>query len=355
LFLGAGASTPFDYPTTEQFKSRLQQALGDDSANNRLLKDILSRERIKDIEDVLSSLDQVCELESLPLALSFLTDIWHTEIRAKELALVPNKDLIPYAKAIREIVRDAVFTYYQPKPESDSDIRTLYNRVLEALFRFTANQTNQKTWETKGKAVVVTTNYDPVIERFCGPFGLKLRDGFEGNPTTERGNWNPTWSFSDFSHDAVYLLKLHGSLNWRKQRVTNEIVRVPVSERVPRQSGEYLDNALLYPGSKGVPTEEPFKTLFATFEKLLKDAYTCVVLGYRFRDDNINAHLLRFLQDDRKALFVLSPHSEGNVRENLRAPSELMGKRILTKPDEFSLTSTGLVKFLENARSRSET
>lgn len=104
-----------------------------------------------------------------------------------------------------------------------------------------------------------------------------------------------------------------------------------------------------------MPAEEPFKTLFATFEKLLKDAYTCVVLGYRFRDDIINMHLLRFLQDDRKALFVLSPHSEGNVRENLRAPSELMGKRILTKPDEFSLTSTGLAKFLENARSRSET
>jgi len=350
LFLGAGASTPFDYPTTAQFKSRLSKELSDDIRDNRLLKEVLTRNEMNDIEDVLTAFDELASLESLPSALNFLSTIWPTSTQTKEGNLVPNKHLVPVVKALREIARNAVFEYYQPKPELDEQIQKLYGLVLERLFRFRIDIPNKKV---SGTAVIVTTNYDPVIERFCPMF---LRDGFEGDPSKEKGKWNPEWSFgyTPFSDNRLHLLKLHGSLNWRKQRVTGEIARVPLSERVPRHSGEYLDNVLLYPGSKGSPTEEPFTKLFALLDRLLKETYTLVVVGYRFRDATINSLVLQFLQDERKALYVLSRHAEDDVKVNLNPPSSLLGKRVLTKDADFGLENQDFLKFIEDARSRSE-
>lgn len=357
LFLGAGASTPFDYPTTAQFKSRLGKELPDDAANNQLLKDILSRHELNDVEDVLTIFDELVSLESIPSALNFLSSIWPTSTRTIVRNLVPNKDLVQVVKALRERVRDAVFEYYQPNPARDPDIVQLYSLVLDKLFQFKIDLSKPPAQTVvSGTAVIVTTNYDPVIERFALKLrGGELRDGFDGDPNNQKGKWNPGWSFSTppFSDPKLYLLKLHGSLNWRKQRVTEEITRVPISERVPRHSGEYLDNVLLYPGSKGTPREEPFARLFAQFGTLLNETYTLIVIGYRFRDATINQMLLQFLQDGKKALYALSRHAIDDVKQNLKPPDSL-DKRVVAKDLDFGLKDQGFLKFIEDARSRSE-
>lgn len=357
LFLGAGASTPFDFPTTAQFKSRLSKELSDDTRDNRLLKYVLNRNELTDIEDVLTTFDELASLESIPSALDFLSTIWPTLTQTNEGNLVPNKNLVPLVKDLRERVRDAVFEYYQPNPARDQDIQHLYALVLEKLFRFKVDLSKTQA-QVSGTAVVVTTNYDPVIERFCLHLkGGDLRDGFDGDPNNQKGKWNPSWSFgpiAPFSDERLYLLKLHGSLNWRKQRVTEEITRVPISERVPRHSGEYLDNVLLYPGSKGPPREEPFVKLFALFEALLKETYTLVVVGYRFRDPTINQMLLQFLQDGKKALYVLSRHAVDDVKQNLKPPDNLLDKRVLAKNLDFGPKNQEFLQFIEDARSRSE-
>jgi hypothetical protein len=60
----------------------------------------------------------------------------HERTQTKEGNLVPNKHLVPAINGLREKVRDAVFEYYQPKPELDEAIQKLYGPVLETLFRF---------------------------------------------------------------------------------------------------------------------------------------------------------------------------------------------------------------------------
>jgi hypothetical protein len=187
---------------------------------------------------------------------------------------------------------------------------------------------------------------------------MDVRDGFDGNPNKENGRWNPSGVFGyvpnvtmGFDRKGIQLLKLHGSLNWRMQKVTAEIERVTTAERVPTDSREYLDNVLLYPAAKGEPTTEPYVSLFAMFRLTLSNAYTCFVIGYKFRDAVINSCLNQFLQDDRKAMFALSPHADDNILTYFK-PSEAVRKRIRTKNEPFCLKENGWVGFASEARKR---
>jgi len=57
LFLGAGASAPFGYPTTEPFVENLEKSLG--SPLKELLNDLLKVEGVRDIEHVIELLDSL--------------------------------------------------------------------------------------------------------------------------------------------------------------------------------------------------------------------------------------------------------------------------------------------------------
>ncbi len=351
MFLGAGASATFDYPTTEQFKTKLGEELSADLIEHRLLKQIISLDEPRDIEGVLSIFDELCQMESLPQALNFLSSVWPTETKTKERVLQPW-EVVQRAKTIREVIRDAVFRYYQPKPDRDEDVRSIYNVVLKELCKFVPSVSPQ---EVTGSTVIVTTNYDPVIERFGLPlnrFGPVLRDGFSER-VDQKGMWNPNWSFADFSGDRIFLLKLHGSLNWIRQRVAGDIIRLPVSDRIEYSPEQYYDKVLLYPGNKGQPAEEPFKTLFKLFHDLLEAAYTCFVVGYSFRDEIINEYFLRFLEDKRKAIYVLSRHADTNVETNLH-PDTAKARRVLRTNCDFGPNVSEFIDVLRQARVRSE-
>lgn len=352
LFLGAGASAPFDYPTTVQFKTRLKHELSEELLEQRLLKQLISLDQPRDIEGVLSIVDELCGMEMLPQALNFLSSVWPTESKTQEKGLLPW-EVVHTAQTMRQIIRDAVFRYYQPKPERDEDVLGIYQTVLRELFKFIRGMNAQ---EVAGSAVIVTTNYDPVIERFGGDLtkqfvGPVLRDGFSER-VDQKGVWNPNWSYSDFSGDRIFLLKVHGSINWIKQRVTGDIIRLPISDRIEYSPEQYYDRVLLYPGSKGQPTDEPFKTLFKLFHDLLETAYTCFVIGYSFRDELINEYLLRFLDDKRKAIYVLSREADANIA-NLK-PQGNMVTRVHKIDCDFGLNFSEFSDFMKEARIRSE-
>jgi hypothetical protein len=303
LFLGAGASAPLDYPTTAQFKSKLGQETNDED-----LKSILSSGEFKDIEEVLLIFDQLATFQQVPQALHFLTTFWSTQINTGKYSLRPDKDLVPHVLRLREIVRGAVFRYYEPDPRFDKLLLNLHGRLVD-FFTFDPS---------KDGTAIVTTNYDMAVERLGKLAGKTVRDGFDGDPNSQTGKWNPIRIFGSFEDVGIDLLKLHGSLNWRVERDTGNLVRVPITERVPVNSRQYSENVLIYPASKGVPKDEPFTTLFKMLEKLLSDVHSCFVIGYRFRDDVVNSYISRFLQSKGKSLYVLSPSASTDVKENLR-------------------------------------
>lgn len=125
-----------------------------------------------------------------------------------------------------------------------------------------------------------------------------------------------------------------------------------IAERVPHDSRKYLDNVLLFPASKGEPTTEPYTSLFEMFKMLLSNAYTCFVIGYKFRDGLINSCFHRFLEDSRKGLYVLSPHADDNIAAYFD-PSQKERERIRTKNEAFCLQrADAWVSFASDARKR---
>ena len=60
---------------------------------------------------------------------------------------------------------------------------------------------------------VITTNYDMLVEECCSNNDIKVVDGFTRGPHSLRGTWSGQF-YADGHH--IKLIKLHGSLNWRK-------------------------------------------------------------------------------------------------------------------------------------------
>jgi len=327
LFLGAGASAPFGYPTTERFKLRLEDELRADSMQNKLLKGILSRNELRDIEEVLSVFDQLLSLEGIPQALDFLTQVWENTTNAQGILLRP-RELAPTITGMRDIVRDAIFRYYALDTQQDRLVLEMYRPLLNAIFSL-------------GDApIIATTNYDMVVERFGHLSGINVNDGFYGDPNTEIGKWIP--GFPNFEESLrqgciITLLKLHGSLNWYlpepkyfvggDYRTTIDLYRTPITGSANRSKpSPNATNMLIYPGSKSAlderPNTYPFFGLFQDFKDALKKARSCLIIGYKFRDSAINACLLDFLQSENAGLYVISPHADLDIAQNLKPPPE---------------------------------
>ena len=75
------------------------------------------------------------------------------------------------------------------------------------------------------------------------------------------------------------LTKLHGSVNWKKE-----------GDQISVISNDYLKgrNAILYPGSKGIPSDIHFRNMHSHLYRVSGKAELAIFIGFSFRDDYIN-------------------------------------------------------------------
>lgn len=156
---------------------------------------------------------------------------------------------------------------------------------------------------------VFTTNYDLVIESALDELGYPYIDGFSG--TVDR-RLNLAFYGLDFhrvetttqsvvarAEGALYLHKVHGSLNWRsstdRDRLTGlESLEVKQSD-APAEVDELV---LIYPTSakEGDTLAYPYSDLLRLLGDAVQQEDTAVlVAGYGFADPHINRLLLRSL------------------------------------------------------------
>lgn len=156
---------------------------------------------------------------------------------------------------------------------------------------------------------VFTTNYDLVIERALDELGYPYIDGFSG--TVDR-RLNLAFYGLDFhrvetttqsvlarADGALYLHKVHGSLNWRsstdRDRLTGlESLEVKQSDA----SAGNDDLVLIYPTSakEGDTLAYPYSDLLRLLGDAVQQEDTAVIVaGYGFADAHINRLLLRSL------------------------------------------------------------
>lgn len=169
---------------------------------------------------------------------------------------------------------------------------------------------------------IFTTNYDLVIESALDELGYPYIDGFSG--TVDR-RLNLAFYGLDFhrvettkqtvlarAEGALYLHKVHGSLNWRS---SIEVDRVTGLESLEvKQSGataEEEDLVLIYPTSakEGDSLSYPYSDLLRLLgDAVQQDDTAVIVAGYGFADPHINRLLLRSLATNAAlSVFIADP------------------------------------------------
>lgn len=194
---------------------------------------------------------------------------------------------------------------------------------------------------------IFTTNYDLVIERALDELGYPYIDGFSG--TVDR-RLNLAFYGLDFhrvettsqqvlarAESALYMHKIHGSLNWRavteRHRATGiESVEV---RQVPDDSDSVDNRVLIYPttAKEGDTLAYPYSDLMRLLGDAVQQDDTAIIsVGYGFADPHINRILLRSLaMNPALSVLVADPFAvlDEHDLETAEKSDDLVGKSLV--------------------------
>lgn len=165
---------------------------------------------------------------------------------------------------------------------------------------------------------VFTSNYDRAIEEYCSKEERKCRCiyGFYFDQFSKRRRWDGKFLYPiEEGFTNVYLCKLHGSLTWKKHKACGI---VETGEERRSSDANYLKNLLVYPtlSPKDGQEIEPYSTMREEFKSFMVVSDVCVVIGFSFRDEHLNAIFSDFYKRG-KSIIVVSPSADKNVFGNL--------------------------------------
>ena len=320
LFLGAGASKAFDYPTTREFVDNLREVLAE--KEKRVLNSFLKTPDVSDVEHVLQIIDTVIDFDSVPYIKKLFRGQALFSASIEGIGFRWH-DFVEICKRLKEKIISELHRQYEFDENKLGKIIECYDGLFDSIYFSVPKSMRAKELE---RTHVFTTNYDSVIEYYCAKKQIDFTCGFELERFTRRQFWKPEL-FGEYR--GLKLYKLHGSLDWRE---TNDgrIERVPTEEQVSRATKRYKRNILIYPAQKEYLSEEPFRTLMYYFERVLSAHDTCVIIGFSFRDPYINRIFLEFLRaNPKRKLIVVSPTASRNVEENLLQGDKKLKKQII--------------------------
>ncbi|MEV6272670.1 SIR2 family protein [Kribbella sp. NPDC051936] len=151
---------------------------------------------------------------------------------------------------------------------------------------------------------IATLNYDRSIELLAGRAGLDLTTGID--------LWSGGYDWDWEAGKDVYLLKLHGSLDWRiemeqtENGMAHEVVRSFLkSDNDGFQRLGAANLGVIFGQREKLRADGPFLAMLREFGEMLKTCERLVVVGYSFRDDHINAAIRRWFTDRPKPKVTL--------------------------------------------------
>ena len=310
LFLGAGASTPFGYQTTDQFIDEIRKmSLAQPEA--QILNFYAETPNIT-IEDIIRALDIRIKESSNPILKREAVSPLRTIELEGELAEAKNKlqseevtqrleNQLDAYKTLRDRIVSQLYIAYSDKPE------------LEKAWGVYADYIGILREQNGNILPIFTTNYDKVIETLEKIHDSEISHVIRGFKEQKKGVLrNPIWSPEEVfdqkpKQDRLLLFKLHGSLSWR---IDNRNTIREAEEGAFELRGFWKENVLIPPGTVDFQYGEPYQSLRAYLEGYLGQANTCVVIGYRFDDPTIQDVFLRALGRGGLHLVILNPEAE---------------------------------------------
>lgn len=314
FFVGAGASVPFGYQTTDQFISEIRNMPLEQS--EREILDFYVQTPNITIEDIIRALDiRIKESDNALLRREALSPLRTAQVSP---SVAPDADLKSKLESeTKELIGGLEKRF--------SAYKTLKDKIVKQLYSAYADKTELvKVWEVYGDYVhilreqnndmlpIFTTNYDKVIESLENIAESDINQVVRGFTEQKKGMpKNPIWAPEEVfaqgpKADRLYLFKLHGSLNWRRD-IHNQLRETEEGQFEMR--GFWKENMLVPPGTIDYRYGEPYHSLRIYLEGYLGQAQTCVVIGYRFDDPTIRDTFVRCLEQGSR-LILLSPEAE---------------------------------------------
>lgn len=176
---------------------------------------------------------------------------------------------------------------------------------------------------------IFTLNYDTLIEQASDACGIFLIDGF-------LGNLDPVFRPESYDYDLYYpaqttegrvhrydkvlnLYKLHGSINWYKNKASIEnpygISRKSMKNHNQDEELIIYPTTLKYAQTLGLPYSELFRRFAAAISQPQSALF---IIGYGFGDDHINAIIHQALAIPSFTLIIIDPNPDNDFINNLK-------------------------------------
>ena len=274
ILLGAGASVEAKLPTAKELTKKLLNSFPDESQEKRVLEFVQNRIKknekdVVDIEQLLNAVEDIAHTLDL-----------YTPLPLSELAFA--EDLPRFSRNLVEKSKEALRDHLLCDKDKLS--------YLEPLADFL---------KKRKKTVIVTLNYDDVIERLFEKHDIPYSYSLNVNKI----NFGESSSKVTPSKEGVHLVKLHGSLNWYLEDWT-EMGSLSASRffigpwrmsEEERTSNPAARPAIIFGQRNKLTAEGPFPDLFLAFRDELCKTEKLTIIGYSFRDFHVNHMIIKWL------------------------------------------------------------
>ncbi|MGY5147458.1 MAG: SIR2 family protein [Candidatus Nitrosopumilus sp. bin_7KS] len=304
LFLGAGASKIFGKPTTVEMRDKLRK-YGTLSLDEVIFQSFFSPHEHKDIEYVLQSIRDIIKFSKSLGGKYFSNHTKNTYLNFDSNNIQYSKFFEHLENVEKELERE-IYETYRWNHDFDNELLSVYDEIFNFLKIHSESIT------------VFTTNYDRSVEEYCNLRSSfnQLIDGFSRDPPySEFSVWDGNYDIkTPESITPIRLFKLHGSLNWKDHK-THGIIK---TSETKIDDPNIIRHIAIMPTRTPKDEEEtsPYADLLNIFSNRMEQHDACIVIGFSFRDYQINRVFQEFMSK-RKPLICISPTAMEDMCENL--------------------------------------
>lgn len=325
LFLGAGASVFASQPTTKKImdlvRERVQKRTEEpnrDTARQSYVMSLVNAEIYSDVEKLYDGIERTISTnhDNCQPIISNMSDSAHS---------LSHVQIVDELTRLKSIIREILLTSLVIRSDAYESIKQMYDMVWEAMREHGTDEFQ-----------IFTTNYDAMVEEYCEEANFDMINGFKSYRPLRR-IWDNKWTTDEIN--AVYLTKLHGSINWYKN-TDNKIVEIgDIGQRDDRS------DIMIAPteGTKQYD-KEPFSTLMERFRTEIKKVDVLLVIGFSYRDEEI-VNVIKNRIRDGMVLISISPDAVNDIRRMTSADVDTVktgsdhlkvtGRRIILCEQEF--------------------
>jgi NAD-dependent SIR2 family protein deacetylase len=286
FLLGAGASAEADIPPSGKMVQQIEELLRNDAE----WKDFLPL-----YHHIKSAIHYAAGLkgqfgDEVPYNIETLVNTLYELERNEQHPLYPfiaswNSRLVALAesdfskvKSFRRLILKRLKKWMSPNDPSQADYFHGFVRLQKDL---------------NLSLRVFSLNYDLCVERLNSA-NFRVETGFAGVGTKH------AWDWERFEHNEsgppppeVYLYKLHGSINWRRDKQSKELFSFEQTEGI-----EPEDLEVIFGRDFKLEAADPYLFYAYAFRMFTLDARLVVSIGYGFGDGHINKMLAQALKAD---------------------------------------------------------